>query len=238
MENVTSLNKIARIAGVGYLIIFISGIFANFFVLENLVKPDDAAATFSNIMERQGQFRIGIMSFMIMVIFDVLLTWALYILFKPVNKNLSLLSAWLRLVNCVIFGIALFNLFNVLGMTSGESYLSAFETGQIHANVMLNLDTFNYTWLIGLVFFGLHLSVIGYLIIKSDYIPSVIGILLIIASVGYLTDSFAQFLMPDYGRYAAVFSMIVVIPGVTGELALTLWLLIKGVKINTDKIIH
>ena len=230
-----SQKKIAKIAGFGYLIIFITGIFANFFVLENLVVPGDAAATANNIIGNDFQFRIGILCFIIMVVFDVLLAWALYVILIPVNKNLSLLSGWLRLVNSTIFAIALYNLFSVLQILSGAEYLNAFADGQLQAQAMLVLNTFNVTWLIGLVFFGLHLFVLGYLIIKSGYIPRTIGILLLVASIGYLIDSFANFLLPDYDKYKDIFLMIVVIPGIVGELSLTFWLLFKGAKIPEIK---
>ena len=225
-----ALNRIARIAGIGYLVIFVTGIFANFFVLESIVVPNNAASTFNNILENTSQFRLGFLSFVIMVAFDVVLTWALYLIFEPVNKNLSLFGAWFRLVNTAIFGVALFALFNVLHLTSGVEYLNAFEPSQLQARVMLAIENFNYIWLIGLLFFGIHLAVLGYLILKSKFIANFIGILLMIASLGYVADSAAHFMIPNYDDYKAVFSMIVVIPGVVGELSLTLWLLIKGVK--------
>lgn len=228
----TALKKIARVAGVGYLIIFLSGIYANFFVLESLIVPGDATITANNIMSSESLFRAGILSFIIMVIFDVVLAWALYVLLKPVHQELSLLSGWLRLVNATIFGIALYHLFSVLQLLSGAAYLGTFETGQLHAQVMLSLGSFNNIWLIGLVFFGIHLIFLGYLIIKSGYIPKVLGFLLIIAAVGYLIDSFANFLMPNYVDYKDVFALVVVVPGVIGELAFTIWLLWKGVKNN------
>ena len=227
-----SLHTIARATGLGYLVIFITGIFSNFFVLESLVISGDAATTADNIMGNDFLFRIGILSFIIMVVFDVLLAWALYVLLRPVNKNLSMLSGWLRLINSTIFGIALYHLFNVLQILSGAEYLKVFNTDQLQAKVMLSLNTFNYTWLIGLVFFGLHLLVLGYLIFKSDYIPRIIGILLMIASIGYLTDSFANFLLVNYAAYKDIFMLIVVVPGVIGELSFTVWLLVKGGKIN------
>lgn len=225
-----SLMKISKIAGSGYLIIFISGIFANFFVLESLIVAGDAAGTAANIMENLTLFRIGILSFIIMVIFDVVLAWALYILLKPVDKNLSLLSAWLRLVNGTIFGIALYHLFGVLQILSGAHYLTVFETGQLQAQVLLFLDAFNVTWLIGLIFFGLHLFFLGYLIFRSSYIPKILGILLIVASIGYLIDSFANLLLPNYADYQEIFMLLVVVPGIIGELSFTFWLLLKGVK--------
>ncbi|WP_406661456.1 DUF4386 domain-containing protein [Methanolobus sp. ZRKC3] len=230
-----SLRKAAIVAGVGYLIIFITGIFSNFFVLENLIVPGDAATTANNIMASESLFRIGILSFIIMVIFDVVLAWAFYVLLKPVNKTLSLLSGWLRLVNGTIFGIALYNLFSVLQILSGAEYLKAFGVDQLHAQMMVFLNAFNYTWLIGLIFFGLHLFVLGYLIFKSDYIPRILGVLLIVASLGYLIDSFANILLPNYADYEAIFALIVVVPGIIGELSLTLWLLLKGAKIPENE---
>ncbi|KAA3621516.1 MAG: DUF4386 domain-containing protein [Bacteroidetes bacterium] len=230
IENYRSFRFLALFAGIGYLIIFVSGIFANFFVLETMIFPGDAVATAENILTDPGQFLTGIISFVFMVVFDVLLAWALYLLLKPVNENLSLLSGWLRLVNGTIFSIALFNLFDVSLLLSGEKYLEVFQPDQLYAQVMLKLEAFNSGWLIGLVFFGVHLLVLGYLIIKSGFVPRFIGYLLLVAGAGYLIDSFAQFTMANYEDYANVFMLIVVVPGVIGELSLTIWLLIKGIR--------
>jgi len=229
MKDTKSYKNLARLTGLGYLIIFLSGIYANFFVLESLVIPNDATLTMQNITDNEMLFRVGFLSFSIMVIVDVLLAWTLYILLKPVSKSMSLLAAWLRLVNGTIFAIALFNLLGVLELTSGKAYLNVFNHQQISAKVMMLFDSFNNTWLLGLVFFGLHLLVLGYLVYKSGYLPKFIGVLLALAALGYLIDSFAHFLMPNYGSYASIFEMVVVIPGVIGESSFTLWLLIKGI---------
>ena len=232
--NRNSLQRIARIAGIGYLVIFISGIFANFVILEGLVVTGDGKATFNNIVENGIKFRTGILSFNLMVVFDVVLTWALYVLFKSVNKNLSLFASWFRLVNCAIFSVALFHLFDVINVAGDAGYLKNLSEGQLQAQVMMSLNAFNYTWLVGLVFFGIHLFALGYLIIKSNFVADFIGILLMVAAAGYLVDSFAQFLMPNYADYKSVFSMVVLIPGVVGELSLTLWLLVKKIRVNTE----
>jgi len=226
-----SYRTIARLTGSGYLIIFITGFFSNFLVLEGLVDFDSAAITMNNIAEQQTQFRIGFVSFFIMVIVDLLLAWTLYLLLKPVNKNLSLLSGWLRVVNAAIFGIALFHLLSVLKLSGGDDYLTAFSPEQLQAQIMLMVNAFNHTWLIGLVFFGLHLLLLGYLIYKADFIPKILGIFLIIAGFGYLIDSFAHFLLINYQDYKDFFLMIVLIPGVIGELSLTIWLLVKAGKL-------
>jgi len=222
---------IARSAGIGYLIIFITGIFANFFVIENMVVPDSAVITVNNIINSLSLYRIGLLCFIIMVIFDVYLSWALYVILKPVNSILSLFSGWLRLVNSTIFAFALYHLLMILQLLSKTDYLNVFTQDQLNAQVMLSFNAFNNIWLIGLVFFGLHLLILGHLIYRSGFIPKFIAILLAIAAIGYLADSFASFMLPNYADYKNIFMIIVVVPGVIGELSLTLWLLIKSSKV-------
>jgi hypothetical protein len=223
----------ARVAGFGLLLMAILAMFSNFSVLEGLIIPDDAAKTASNILANEMLFRSGLISFVIVLILDVLVAWALYILLKPVNKNLAMLAACFRLVYTAIFGIALSNFLSVLPLLSGAEYLTVLTKDQLHAQVMLLIDAFNNGWLIGLVFFGCHLLVVGYLIIKSGgYLPRIIGIFLILASAGYVIDSMAHFLLPNYTDYKTIFLLIVAVPGVIGELSLAFWLLIKGVKVQ------
>jgi hypothetical protein len=224
-----SLYRLSKITGFGYLIIFLTGFFANFFVLDGLIVHDNVSATFNNIVANSLLLRFGILSFFIMVLVDLVLAWTLYLLLKPVNKEISLLTAWFRLLNAGIFGVALFHLFNILPLINANKF-SLFVAKDRFNQVALSLDAFNHTWLIGLVFFGIHLLLLGYLIIKSDYIPGILGVLLIIASLGYLTDSFAYLLSSDYSEYKSIFMLIVAIPGVIGELSFTLWLLSRGVR--------
>jgi hypothetical protein len=225
----------ARVAGFGLLLMAILAMFSNFSVLEGLIVPDDGAATANNIIANEMLFRSGFISFVIVVILDVLVAWALYVLLKPVNKNLAMLAAWFRLVYTAIFGVALSNLLNVLPLLSGANYFTVFTADllKLYAQVMLLVDAFKNGWLIGLVFFGVHLLVVGYLIIKSGgYIPRIIGIFLILASAGYVIDSLAHFLLSNYADYKTIFQLIVAVPGVIGELSLAFWLLIKGVKVQ------
>lgn len=220
----------AIVAGFGYLLIIALGVFAEFFVRGALVVPEDAATTVSNITANALLFRFGISGYLIMAILDAVVGLALYVLLKPVNRNVSLLAAWFRLMHAIILGIALQNLFSVLHLISAADYLTAFTADQLSAQVMLFLDTFNFTWLIGLVFFGLHCLVLGYLIIKSGFIPRILGILLIAAAFGYLIDSFAHFLLSDYTTYAMLFLLVVAVPAFLAEVSLCFWLLFKGAK--------
>lgn len=225
-----SLKNIARITGLGYLVIFITGFAANFYIMEGLIVKEDAAQTSFNILTNLGQFRWGILIFLTMVIADILLAYTLYRLLKPVNRGQALLSAWLRLVNGSIFALALGKLFDTLQLFSGADYLTNLDPAYMQAQAMLNLESFNYLWEIGLVFFGMHLVIMGFLLIKAEYLPSIIGLLLQFAGLGYLVDSIAQLGMANYDQYQPVFEMIVVIPGVIGEFSLTLYLLIRGVR--------
>ncbi|GJQ63155.1 MAG: DUF4386 domain-containing protein [Melioribacteraceae bacterium] len=218
------------LAGWAYLVIFVTGIFANFVVVEGLVVPGDAAATISNLTESNFMFRVGVLSFVIMVIADVVVAWALYLLFKNTDENLSLFAGWFRLVNAAIFGVALYHLVSVMNIIGGGLPI---EKGSdiLNALVMAGLGDFNITWLVGLVFFGVHLFALAGLILKSGIVPKFIGYLLLVAGVGYLVDSTAYFLMSDYLEYKEILSMIVIIPGVVGELSLTIWLIAKGKKL-------
>lgn len=221
---------VARIAGYGYLAIILLGIFAEFFVRSSLVVSGDAVATTSNITANEFLYRVGVVAYLLMAIFDLLVALALYVFLKPVSESLSLLAAWLRLVHAIILAVVLHNLFDVLHLLSDVDYLAAIGTAQLSAQVMMSLEAFNNGWLIGLVFFGLHCLVLGYLVVRSGFIPKILGLLMMLAALGYLIDSFAHFLLANYMDYAEIFLLIVALPAIIAELSLCFWLLIKGAK--------
>ena len=221
-----TLSKAALIVGFGLLIMTIAAIFAQF-AHTSLIVLGDATTTAHNIMAKGIQFRSGIFAYLIVIVLDVVVAWALYVFLKPVNKSLSLLTGWFRIVYAAIFGSSLFNLVTVLGLLNSSDYLKVFEINELHTQVMLSLKAFNDGWNIGFVFFGLHLGLLGYLVLKSNYIPKFLGILLIIAGLGYLIDSLGKILIPDYNVTIAMFTFI-------GELLFMFWLLVKGVKVKLD----
>ncbi len=225
----------ARIAGYGYLAIFVLAIFANFFVVSSLIESGDASATVTNIAESEGLFRSGLIAFTIVFALDVVIAWALYIFFRHTNRDLSLVTAWFRLVYTVLLGVGLIFFFLVLQLVGGAESLAALDTGQREAQVMLYLDAFDYAWLIGLVCFGFHLILLGYLVLKSGFIPRAIGVLLTIAGVVYVGDTIAHGLLSNYEEYEDLFLAIVAVPSVMGELSLALWLLIRGSKVGDAK---
>lgn len=115
-------------------------------------------------------------------------------------------------------------------LLSGSDYLTVFNTDQLHAQVLLFLNAFNTEWAIGLEVFGFHLFLLGCLVIKSGYIPRIIGVLLIITSLCYLITNFANLLLPNYENYKAIIELVLSVPMAIGELSLAFWLLFKGGK--------
>ncbi len=218
-----SLRQAAIIAGFALLIISILAPVGYYALIQNLIVSGDAAATVSEITASEGLFRIGMFCLLINAVLDLVAAWALYIILKPVNKSISLLSAWFRVAYTVMLVVALSNFANVLQLLSGADYLAAFEPNQLHAQVMLFIDVYHNVWDLGYVLFGFHLIILGYLIFKSSYLPKVLGILVEIAGLGYLIDSLGIVLFPNYSMNIAIYTFI-------GEMLLYIVLLWRGFK--------
>lgn len=227
-EEMNSLKKTARIAGLLILIISVFAPFSMMYVPSNLIVPGDAATTANNIMASGWLFRIGIASDLIMLTFDVVVVLSLYVLLKSINKSLALLASFFRLVMVAILGINLLNLVFVLLLLSDADYLTVFNTDQLHALVLLFLNAHSHGYDIALIFFGLHLFVLGYLVFKSGYLPRILGILLIFASLGYLTDSSAHLFLPSDEPIISLIAIFLIVIAVVAELSLSLWLILKS----------
>jgi len=158
---------------------------------------------------------------------DVVVAWALFIFLKPVGESLSLLTAWLRLVYVAIAALPVINLLLVPLLLSSADDHGGTQPVQRDAQATLLLRSFDFGLNVGFVFFGLHILGLGYLIVRSDYVPTVLGVLLIVASVAYLIDSFACFLSSSYENNKA-HSLVFAIPAIISEFSLTVWLLIWG----------
>ena len=222
-----SIKRIARIAGFLILVITVFAPFSMMYVPSTLVVPGDAATTANNILASEGLFRAGIASDSIVFLIEIVVTVLLYVLLKPVSKTLSLVAAFARLAMTVVQGINLLNHFFVLLLLSGAGYLTVFASDQLHALVLLFLNAHEYVALIWGLFFGLHLLVLGYLVYKSGYLPRIVGGLLAVASACYLTQDFGNILLPQYKAIFATIGLISIV-----EIALPLWLLIKGVNVG------
>jgi Domain of unknown function (DUF4386) len=220
----------ARFAGLLYLLIAIVSPFSFFYVRSSIVVPGDATATASHLMASEWLFRMGIVGDSLVFLSEIVLVALLYRLFKPVSPTLALATVFARLAMAVLQGVNLLNYFVVLLLLSGADYLTVFEPAQLHALALLFLTAYADVALIWGTFFGLHLVGLGVLVYKSGYFPRLLGVLLVAAAVGYLTDSFGNFLLPQYD---AIYAQIVVVLALAGELLFTLWLLIRGVNVAT-----
>ena len=216
---------LARVAGSLYLTLFPLGIFGILYVPSALIVPGDAAATATNIMASEALFRLSIVSALMVQLVNLALVLVLYKLLKPVNKSQALLMVIFLLVAVPIAMLNELNHFAVLILISSADHLAAFDTDQMQAQVMVFLDLHEHGIIIAQIFWGLWLFPMGYLVFKSDFLPKILGILLMIGSFGYVIDSATFILLPNLGVTVAQFTFI-------GELLLPLWLLVKGVNVE------
>jgi len=230
-----SLRTAAIVAGVAIVIMAIAAAVATNLTIGSLVVADDPAATVANLQHSETLFRIGLYSWLIILVCDVLAAWGLYIFLKPVNKSLSLLTAWFRLVYAAILGAAILNYLHILDLLNSNGYLEAFGIEQLQSQIMFFLNGFNATWSLGLVVFGLHILLLGYLAFKSGYIPKILGILLLLAFVGYFVTNSGNLLFPNAEDAIKIIEWIFMIP-MLSEVILGLWLLIKGRKVTENEV--
>ena len=215
----------ARIAGFLYLLIAIFGVFSSIYGPDSLVVPGDVATTVNNIGVSESTFRLAFMGDLIAQTVFIFLVLLLYKLLKPVNKNHAVLMVVLVLVGIPITMLNMLNQLAALLLLSGADYLTVFQADQLHAQVMLFLDLYDTGLRIAYIFWGLWLFPLGYLVFKSDFLPRILGILLIIAGFGYLIEAVAFFLLPSFDANIKMFTF-------WGEMLLALWLLIKGVNVE------
>jgi hypothetical protein len=224
----TSPRVYARTAGVLYLILFILGPFAFFLGRTSVVVPGDATATAANVMASESVFRIGMVAESVIVLIEIVLAAILYVLLRPVSQPLSLAAAFARLAEAIVQAVNLLTSVPALLLLGGAGYLTVFEPDQLDALVLLFLDSNAFGILVWGLLFGFHLLLLGYLVYRSGFWPRILGILLVIASLGYLAQSYGHILWPQYDDILAT----VVLVAVPAELAFTVWLLWKGVDVE------
>ncbi len=170
-----SVRRASLVAGVGLMLMSVLAGFGNLMVLEGLVTPGDAAQTAEDIAASDGMFRFGVTSMYLIVVLDVVIAWALFRVFAPVNEGISRLAAWFRLAYAGVFMVAISQLAGIPDLLASEGYSTAFPPQQLQAEALLKVDAFNDIWYAGLILFGAHLLIIGFLAYKSGYVPKVLG---------------------------------------------------------------
>lgn len=220
-----SLSKAALIAGISLLVMVLTTPFAEFSIFPKLIDYENATKTAENIINNKHLFSVAIFLILLTLIADVVASWALYIFLKPVNKSLSLLTAWFRLIYTAMYFMALYNLLSILSIIKSIEHLKFTGIGQINDSIFIHIKAFRVEGSFGLIIFGIYLILLGYLVYKASYIPKIFGIILIIAGLSWVIDNLSTFLFPEINtQFLFVFT--------TGELIFMLWLLIKGWRIK------
>ena len=222
-----SNKKMGRFAGLLFLILVITGVFAEFFVRQKLYVHNDPATTTQNIIENQWLFRLGFVSDLVMSTMFFIYGYVLYLIFKSVNKNISFF-----LLLCVVISVAMFcqnslNQFSVLELLINTDYSEAFKPEQLQVLSMFYQNIHIKGYYVNQIFYGLYLFPLSYMIIKSGIVPKIIGVFLILGFIGDMIDFAVYFLFPNA---ESVLLDNITIPADIGEISLCLWFLIMGVR--------
>jgi hypothetical protein len=208
-------------AGFIYLLTIVAGVVAVLLVGGTLVVDGDAAATANNLLAHETLFRLSFAAFLIGVACYIAVTALLYGLLRPVNRTLSLLAAFFSLVGCAMWAVGSLFQLAALAVLGGGGSSSAFSVGQVQALALTLLTLNSQALSIGIVFFGFYCLLIGYLVVRSTFLPRLVGLLMALTGSSYLT-----YLYPPLEHALALYLQV---PGILGEGSLTLWLLVVGV---------
>ena len=217
------VGSVKSLAGICYLLGAQASVFGQMIIPGRLVVSSSAATTAANILAHESLYRFGAVLAFISVPFHIVWAILFYQLFKPVNRSIPLVAAFVMLMGCAMWTLcALFSLAPLL-ILKGTSSLSAFAPEQLQTLALVLLRLNAQAFDVGLVFFGLWCILIGYLIARSTFLPRIIGVLYALAGVGYLT-----LLWQPLAKYLYPYNLALAGPG---EISLLLWLLVKGVNV-------
>jgi hypothetical protein len=221
----TSVQTYARAVGVLFLLSMIGGFFGELYIPSRIVVSGDAAATAKNIVESNSLFRLGFAAYLVEGICDIALSLLMYVVLRPVHRNLALLAAFFGLVSTSVFAVGELFYFGASIPLSGAAYLNSFSADQLNALSMVSLRMYGLAAGIFMAFYGIATGIRGFLIYRSEFLPRALGILMMLAGLGFITRNFVLVLGPAY------LSNIFLVPMFLAGLSLTLWMLIKGVDV-------
>jgi hypothetical protein len=211
----------ARMTGVFYLLTILTGAFAQGFVSNGFVVWGDAAATAANILKHQRLFQWGFTVYLVEMACNVATTALFYVLLEPVSRSVSLLAAFLGLVGCTIQTVGRLFFAAPLFILGGAHYLNVFDLEQLRALALLSLTVNDRAAGVALAFFGFYSLLTGYLTFRSTFLPRVLGVLGVLAGVGWLT-----YLSPPLGYRLFPYLIAFALPSAAMTI---LWLLVFGV---------
>ncbi len=218
----------AKVAGVAGLLAFVLVVFGNYVLLEPLIVPRNAADTARNILAHQTQFRVALICFTTYGIGAIVLLTALYVVLAPVNRGLALAGALFRLVFAMLWLIAPLNSLAALRLLGDTSYLKVFEPDRLQALARVQLAGSFDDYYVGLPFFGLAATICAWLWFRSNYIPKGLALFGVISSAWCVFCAVVYLIFPNFNKI--VNDYVFDSPMALFELAVSLWLLIKGLK--------
>lgn len=228
-----SPKRLARIAGVLYLLVAIFGGFAQGFMYPKIYVAGDAGNTMRNVVANSGLVRIGVVADLFQATVWVFVAMTLYLLLKHVNKNVAGAMVVFAATGASITMLNAVFEYEALRVATGAVNLASLGPAGSNAQVLLLVDTQHYGLLIAQIFFGLWLVPMGYLVYQSGWFPKALGVLLIVGAACYLVDTLALLLVPDFGEKIKGF---IIIPCIIAEVWMVGYLLVIGVNTaNTTK---
>jgi hypothetical protein len=223
----TSVQTYARLAGVLGVVSLAAGGFGEAWVPSLLVDRADAAATARQILDSGALFRLGFAAYLVEALADVGLTWAFYVLLRPSHPQVALLAVYFRLIATAGFAMSQVLYFSSLPVIAGAGYLAPFPAGQRESLALLSINAGGFGLEVFSMFYGAGAICLGYLIFRSGFLPRLLGILLAISGAGFMAKAFTLVLAPQYA------SPLLLAPVAVAWVALTAWLLVKGVDAAT-----
>ena len=218
----TEQDRISRLAGALYLVVVLTGLFSLIYVPSQIAAAGDPGATASNIVAHESLFRAGIAAFLVKQVAFLLLPLALFKLLRHVQRDLAMLMVALAVVSVPIALVSLVNRLDVLDILGG-AYDQVLLPGQLESQAMLSLDAYGNGLLVTTLFWGLWLLPFGCLVMRSGFLPRILGVFLVLGGIGYVAQVFWQILVPATG-----FPDFLLFPAAIGEIGICLWLLVAG----------
>ena len=216
--------RAVRIAGASYLAMFLLALVGSALVVQGVLDADGPRAMWDAVAGSPGQVRVGVTAFLVIVVLDVVIAWALHVVLRRVDRDVSLAAAWFRLAYSAVLAVAVAQLW--LGAQLVDRVAGAPTEVQV-AQAGSAFEAFHSTWMLGLGLFGVHLVLVGRLVTRSRLAPAPLGHLLVAAGAAYVLDTALRVVLPDYDVVSGVMLVVVAATSIVGEVWLGLWLLVS-----------
>lgn len=226
-----SLRLPALVSSISLLIMTLAAAFSYGFVHSQILVNTDPLLTFSNLKEASVLFKGEIIGWFVIIITDILVSWGFYLFFLKTDSKIATLGAIFRLSYVAILIIAVIKLIHISAITlSSNTSSNTINSPITQEQVMALFQQFDHLWSLGLILFGFHLIFIGFLTLKANQVPNLLGILLIIAGTSYVFIHIMHSFFPELQASTATLEHILGLPMAVGELSFGIWLWAKGGK--------